>query len=69
MQRRKTLKKLPLQANFYPVPALIFLQDEKSRLSLMTQQANGAASLETGMKNLCINFLAILQLTGSLKSY
>jgi alpha-mannosidase II len=48
MQRRKTLQKLPLQANFYPVPALIFLQDSKSRLSLSTQQTNGAASLETG---------------------
>jgi alpha-mannosidase II len=48
MQRRKTLQKLPLQANFYPVPALIFLQDSTSRLSLATQQTNGAASLETG---------------------
>ena len=48
IQRRKTLAKLPLQANFYPVPSLAFLQDSTSRLSLATQQTNGAANLETG---------------------
>ncbi|XP_066922208.1 alpha-mannosidase 2-like isoform X2 [Clytia hemisphaerica] len=48
IQRRKTLAKLPLQANFYPAPALVFLQDGTSRLTLQTQQSNGVASLETG---------------------
>lgn len=48
MQRRKSLKKLPLQANFYPVPAQIFVQDSHTRVSLQTQQTNGAASLEQG---------------------
>ncbi|XP_065648890.1 alpha-mannosidase 2 isoform X2 [Hydra vulgaris] len=48
MQRRKTLAKLPLQANFYPAPSMIFIQDEKSRITLQTQQANGVASLEQG---------------------
>lgn len=48
IQRRKTLAKLPLQANFYPAPALVFIQDQKSRLTLQTQQSNGVASLETG---------------------
>ena len=49
MQRRKTLAKLPLQANFYPAPAMVFLQDQKSRITLQTQQANGVASLEQGI--------------------
>ncbi|XP_065648888.1 alpha-mannosidase 2 isoform X2 [Hydra vulgaris] len=48
MQRRKTLAKLPLQANFYPAPSMIFIQDKKSRITLQTQQANGVASLEQG---------------------
>ena len=50
MQRRKSLGKLPLQANFYPVPTMMFLQDKKKRLTLQTQQTNGGASLEQGKK-------------------
>lgn len=48
MQRRKTLAKLPLQANFYPVPAMAYIQDKTKRLTIHTQQTNGFASLEQG---------------------
>ena len=31
MQRRKIYSKLPLQANFYPMPTMAFVQDKNSR--------------------------------------
>ncbi|CAI5470457.1 unnamed protein product [Closterium sp. Yama58-4] len=47
--RRETLPKLPTQGNFYPMPALAFLQDPSGiRFSVHTRQAVGVASLKTG---------------------
>ena len=51
MQRRKTLDKLPMQANFYPMPATAFLQDEHHRFTILSAQSNGVASLSEGMTN------------------
>lgn len=48
MQKRKTLDKIPIQANFYPLPAMAFLQDKSTRLTLLSAQSNGVAGLHQG---------------------
>ena len=46
--RRQFYAKIPLQGNYYPMPALAFLQDYSSglRFSVHTRQAVGVASLQ-----------------------
>lgn len=48
MQPRRYRKKLPLQANFYPMPVMACLQDAQSRLTLHAAQALGVSSLHDG---------------------
>lgn len=48
VQPRRFLKKLPLQANFYPMPVMAYLQDAQNRLTLHTAQALGVSSLRSG---------------------
>ncbi|XP_055385035.1 alpha-mannosidase 2 [Condylostylus longicornis] len=46
--KRKRFGKLPLQANYYPVPSSIYIEDDKTRLTLLSAQPLGGSSLKSG---------------------
>lgn len=48
IQPRRYFQKLPLQANFYPMPSTAYIQDSQYRLTLHTAQALGVTSLASG---------------------
>ena len=51
MQSRKTRSKFGIQGNFYPVTTSAFLEDERNRITLLTTEAHGVASLASGECN------------------
>lgn len=48
IQPRRRHLKLPLQANFYPMPSQAYIQDSQHRLTLHTAQSLGVSSLDSG---------------------
>lgn len=46
--KRKKFEKLPIQANYYPIPSGIYIEDESTRLTLLTAQPLGGSSLGSG---------------------
>ncbi|XP_076046169.1 alpha-mannosidase 2-like isoform X2 [Oratosquilla oratoria] len=46
--KRVTYKKLPLQANYYPMPSQMFIEDDHTRISILSKQPLGCASLRSG---------------------
>ena len=48
MIKRKRYSKLPIQANFYPLPSMGYIQDSGSRLSLISGQPLGGTSGSSG---------------------
>ena len=48
IKRKRMLDKLPLQANYYPVPSMTYIQDASSRLTLVSRQPLGGSSLKEG---------------------
>lgn len=48
MVKRERLSKIPLQANYYPVPGGIYIEDNLWRLTLFTALPLGGSSLKSG---------------------
>ncbi|KAL3875173.1 hypothetical protein ACJMK2_038101 [Sinanodonta woodiana] len=48
LHRRKTRQKLTIQGNFYPMTTMALVEDAQSRLSLLTRESHGVASLVPG---------------------
>ncbi|XP_032521675.1 alpha-mannosidase 2 isoform X2 [Danaus plexippus] len=48
MIRRRYFDKLPLQANFYPLPAAAYIEDAATRLTVVTSTPLGTAALQPG---------------------
>lgn len=46
--KRKRFDKIPIQANYYPIPSGIYIEDETMRLTLLTAQPLGGSSLTSG---------------------
>ncbi|KAH8276718.1 hypothetical protein KR044_004625 [Drosophila immigrans] len=46
--KRRRFEKLPLQANYYPIPSAMFIEDANMRLTLLTGQPLGGSSLSSG---------------------
>lgn len=47
-QERRKVSSLGIEANYFPITTLAFMQDNVARLSIMTTHAQGAASLNQG---------------------
>ena len=48
MTRRERWDKLPLQAHFYPMPTMAYIEDEAVRVTVASRQPLGVASLASG---------------------
>jgi len=46
--RRKRYAKLPIQGNWYPIPTMAYIQDKKTRLTLVSHQPLGGSSMASG---------------------
>lgn len=46
--KRTRYAKLPLQANYYPMPSQLFIQDPDTRFSILSAQPLGGTSLKSG---------------------
>jgi hypothetical protein len=49
MVKRERMAKLPLQANVYPMPSGAFIEDSKTRVTLLSAQSAGVASHSEGL--------------------
>lgn len=48
MTKRKYYDKLPIQGNFYPMSSAMYIEDDTTRISLLSVQPLAASSLRSG---------------------
>lgn len=53
--KRKRLAKLPLQANYYPMPTMAYIEDENTRLTVVTGSPLGCSSLKAGQMEIMLD--------------
>ncbi|KAK4312845.1 hypothetical protein Pmani_015762 [Petrolisthes manimaculis] len=53
--KRMRYDKLPLQANYYPMPSQLFIQDPDNRFSILSAQPLGGASLKSGQMEVMLD--------------
>ncbi|KAL3288965.1 hypothetical protein HHI36_003408 [Cryptolaemus montrouzieri] len=46
--KRKRFSKLPIQANFYPMPTMAYIEDQNTRLTIISGSPLGCSSLKSG---------------------
>lgn len=49
MHRKKTRKKFPIQGNFYPMTSMAFIETDINRVTLISSETHGVASLSPGI--------------------
>lgn len=55
MIKRKRYAKIPVQGNVYPVPTLMYIEDEASRVNVLTGQSLGGASPLAGVMDIFLD--------------
>jgi len=55
MIRRRRYEKLPIQANFYPLPSMGYVQDKSTRMSLISSQPLGGTSAASGQMEVMLD--------------
>lgn len=56
MHPRKTRAKMSIQGNVYPMTSAAIVENDRTRVSLLTAQSHGVASLVTGLNiYYCLN--------------
>lgn len=53
--KRVRYDKLPIQANYYPIPSQAFIQDEENRFSVLSAQPLGGGSLASGQLEIMLD--------------
>lgn len=54
-QKRVKVDKLGIEANYYPITTMAWIQDEETRLTLLTNHAQGTAAFEPGRIELMLD--------------